>query len=123
MSQNPANVRAFKFYEEGGHFLSPRRVADFLDVETSELARMTGMSHDTLMDPANGREVNEALNPIVWILVLAEEMTGDEQKTATWFTRQSIPAWAGKSASDLVVQGRAETVRNYLESVRAGVYP
>ncbi|MDF2810632.1 MAG: transcriptional regulator [Microvirga sp.] len=123
MSQSPANVGAFKFYEEGRPFLSPRRVADFLDVQTSELAKMTGMSHDILMDPTNGREVHEALNPIVRILALAEEMTGDDRRTATWFTQQSIPAWAGKTASELVVQGRAETVRNYLESVRAGVYP
>jgi hypothetical protein len=123
MSQSPANVGAIKFYEEGRPFLSPRRVADFLDVQMSELAKMTGMSHDILMDPTNGREVHEALNPIVRILALAEEMTGDDRRTATWFTQQSIPAWAGKTASELVIQGRAETVRNYLESVRAAVYP
>jgi hypothetical protein len=40
----------------------------------------------------------------------------------TWFTRQPIPGWAGKTAYDLVQEGKADRVLAYLEAVKSGVY-
>jgi hypothetical protein len=56
------------------------------------------------------------------ILTQAEEMAGSEQWAAIWFKHQPIPGWAGKTASDLVHEGKAEQVLAYLEAVRSGVY-
>ena len=41
------------------------------------------------------------------ILTLAKEMAGDEQRAVIWFEHQPIPGWAGKTAYDLVQEGRA----------------
>ena len=56
------------------------------------------------------------------ILTLAKEMAGDEQRTVFWFKHQPIPGWAGKTAYDLVEEGRADKVLAYLEAVKSGVY-
>jgi uncharacterized protein (DUF2384 family) len=56
------------------------------------------------------------------ILTMAEEMAGSEQQAANWFTHQPIPGWAGKTACDLVQEGKADKVLAYLEAVRSGVY-
>jgi len=56
------------------------------------------------------------------ILMLAEEMAGSEQRAAIWFKHQPLPGWAGKTASDLVDEGKADQVLAYLEAVRSGVY-
>ena len=56
------------------------------------------------------------------ILAMATEMTGDEEEAVAWFKHQPIPGWAGKTAYDLVGEGEAPRVQEYLEAVRAGVY-
>ena len=56
------------------------------------------------------------------ILTLAKEMAGDEQRAVFWFKHQPIPGWAGKTAYDLVHEGRADQVLAYLEAVKSGVY-
>lgn len=56
------------------------------------------------------------------ILKMAEELAGDEQRAAIWFEHQSIPGWAGKTACDLVQEGKADKVLDYLEAVKSGVY-
>jgi uncharacterized protein (DUF2384 family) len=56
------------------------------------------------------------------ILTMALEMAGDEQRAAIWFRQQPIPGWAGKTAYDLVQEGKADQVLAYLEAVRSGVY-
>jgi hypothetical protein len=56
------------------------------------------------------------------ILTMAEEMADDEQRAAIWFKHQPIPGWAGKTASDPVLEGKADEVLAYLEALRSGVY-
>lgn len=56
------------------------------------------------------------------ILKMAEELSGDEQRAVAWFERQAIPGWAGKTAYDLVQEGKADKVLAYLEGVKSGVY-
>lgn len=53
---------------------------------------------------------------------MAAEMAGGEDQAATWFKHQPIPGWAGKTAYDLVREGKADKVLAYLEATRAGIY-
>jgi len=56
------------------------------------------------------------------ILSMAADMAGDEKRAADWFKHQPIPGWAGKTAYDLVREGKPEKVLDYLEAVRSGAY-
>ncbi|WP_410055154.1 MbcA/ParS/Xre antitoxin family protein [Microvirga sp. Mcv34] len=56
------------------------------------------------------------------ILAIAEEMAGDKQRAAIWFEQQLIPGWGGKTAYELVQEGKADKVLDYLEALRSGVY-
>ncbi len=116
------DVRASRFSEEAAPFLSARRIADLLGVTLTELAAMTGVSRNTLTAKSGARRVDNALSPVVRILAMASEMAGDDQRAALWFKHQPIPGWAGKTAHDLVREGKAEKVLAYLEAVRSGVY-
>jgi hypothetical protein len=58
----------------------------------------------------------------VRILAIAEEMAGDRQRAVTWFEQQPIPSWGGKTAYELVQEGKADKVLVYLRGVKAGVY-
>lgn len=108
--------------EPGSPFLSPRRVAERLGLTLSELARLAGIARNTLTAASGTRRADEALSPIVRIVAMAAEMAGDEARAVIWFKHQPLPGWAGKTACDLVAEGRSEAVLTYLEAVRSGVY-
>jgi hypothetical protein len=116
------DISTFRFGDERTPFLSARRVAERLGITQGELASLIGVARNTLAAKAGARKVDAALSPVVRILAMAGEMAGGEERAAIWFKHQPIPGWAGKTAYDLVREGRAEKVLAYLEAVRSGVY-
>ena len=116
------DVPASRFGDGRTPFLSARRVAELLGVTLGELAGLIGVARNTLAAKAGARKVDAALSPVVRILAMAGEMAGSEERAAIWFKHQPLPGWAGKTAYDLVAEGKSEKVLAYLEAVRSGVY-
>lgn len=115
-------LSATVFGETGQPYLSARRVADRLGLPLSDLAALIGVARTTLTAKSGTRRVDAALSPLVRIIAMAAEMAGDEGRAAVWFKHQPLPGWGGKTALDLVREGKGTKVLDYLESVRAGVY-
>jgi hypothetical protein len=122
MSVMALDLSASKFGDGHAPFLSARRVAEVLGVTLSELAGLIGVARNTLTARTGARKVDAALSPVVRILAMASEMAGGEERAAIWFKHQPIPGWAGKTAYDLVGEGKTDKVLAYLEAVRSGVY-
>lgn len=122
MQPQGLDIGAARYGESGSRYLSPQRLSEQLGVTQAELARLAGVARNTLTAKSATRKVDAALSPIVRILTLAAEMAGDESRAVIWFKHQPIPGWAGKTAYDLVAEGKADQVLAYLEAVRAGVY-
>ncbi|WP_457580629.1 antitoxin Xre/MbcA/ParS toxin-binding domain-containing protein [Ensifer canadensis] len=122
MSAVGFNLSASHFSESQSSFLSARLVADRLGVTLAELAKLIGVARNTLTAKSSARKVDAALSNVVRILAMAAEMAGDESRAVIWFKHQPIPGWAGKTAYDLVGEGKADNVLAYLEAVRSGVY-
>ncbi|MCO5072725.1 MAG: MbcA/ParS/Xre antitoxin family protein [Rhizobiaceae bacterium] len=116
------DIPASRFGDKETPFLSARRVAELLGVTLNELASLIGVARNTLAARNGARKVDAALSPVVRILSMAGEMAGSEQRAAIWFKHQPLPGWAGKTAFDLVQEGKADKVLAYLEAVRSGVY-
>jgi hypothetical protein len=116
------DVAAARYGDGQSAFLSARRVADQLGVTLAELARLIGVARNTLTAKSSARKVDNALSHVVRILAMASEMAGDENRAIIWFKHQPIPGWAGKTAYDLVSEGKSDKVLAYLEAVRSGVY-
>jgi hypothetical protein len=110
------------FRESGQPYLSARRVSEKLGLPLSDLAALIGVARTTLTAKSGARRVDGALSPLVRIIAMAAEMAGDEGRAAIWFKHQPLPGWGGKTALDLVRDGKGDKVLEYLESVRAGVY-
>ena len=122
MSARALDVGAAHFGQQQSPFLSARRVSELLGVTQSELAKLVGVARNTLTAKSGARKVDLALSPVVRILAMATEMAGDEHRAVIWFKHQPIPGWAGKTAYDLVAEGKSDKVLIYLEAVRSGVY-
>ena len=118
MTISSLDIAAAQFSEDSTPFLSPRRVSDLLGVTQSELAKLIGVARNTPTAASGARKVDQALSPIVRILAMAAEMAGDENRAVIWFKHQPIPGWAGKTAYDLVGEGKSDKVLAYLEAVR-----
>ena len=116
------DIPASRFGDGKAPFLSARRVAELLGVTLGELAALIGVARNTLAAKAGARKVDAALSPVVRILAMAGEMAGGDERAAIWFKHQPLPGWAGKTAYDLVQEGKANKVLAYLEAVRSGVY-
>lgn len=91
------------------------RLAEQLDMPPSELATLAGIA-------PGGVRTDQALTTIITIFALATEMAGNERRAAIWFKQQPIPACGGRTAYDLVGEGKANAVLTYLEAVRLGAY-
>ena len=122
MAAQSLGMSATLFGDARSQFLSARRVSELLGVTQADLARLVGVARNTLTARSGARKVDQALSPVVRILAMAAEMAGDESRAAIWFKHQPIPGWAGKTAYDLVGEGKADKVLAYLEAVRSGVY-
>ena len=122
MSSTPIENTAARFSETQKPFLSAREIEKRLGVTQSELAKLVRVSRNTLAASTSSRKIDSALSPLVRILAIVTQMAGDEQRAAVWFKHQPIPGWAGKTAFDLVGEGKSDKVLAYLEAVRSGVY-
>lgn len=91
--------------------LSTHRVSEMLGISHAELAQLVGVTGNTL---TTKRKVDQKVRPVAQILAVATEMAGGENQAAIWFKHQPIPGWAGKTAYDLVGEGKAGDVADYL---------
>lgn len=117
-----ASSFAYNLAEPGAGALSPQRVAKALHLGMAELATMVGASRATLAKVPATAAADRALSPLARILAMAAEMAGSMERATIWFKHQPIPGWGGKTARDLVTEGQAQAVLDYLEASRAGVY-
>ncbi|WP_243453858.1 MbcA/ParS/Xre antitoxin family protein [Sandaracinobacteroides saxicola] len=102
--------------------MSAARLADMLKIGMVELASLAGVSRATLSRKPTTPSADRALSPIARVLAMAADMSGSPERAALWFKHQPLPGWAGKTARDLIAEGRAQDVMDYLEAVRAGVH-
>ena len=57
---------------------------------------------------------------LLGVLAVAEAMTGDRNRAIALMLREPLRAFNGRTAVDLILQGRAPDVLAYLDSLSAG---
>ena len=95
--------------------LQPRKVFDFLDLKKPDLAKVAGVSTQSVrFDHKMPREVLERLNEIANICgLVAQFFAGDVNKTALWFqTKNSL--LGDVSPRDMIRYGRAAKLRQFI---------
>ncbi len=103
-------------------FVSPLRMSARLRLPLGELARLAHVHRNTLTRHPDSQAVQQSLQPVVRILTVAEELTGNADKAILWFRHQPIAGHDGKTALQLVEEGHAQAVLKHLEDLRDGNY-
>jgi hypothetical protein len=105
-------------------FIEPGRFSEVLRVTKGELASASGLSREAvskatrLAAPATQtrlREMAEIINRVLpWC--------GSVAQAFAWYRSQPIPAFGQQTAEQLVRQGRADHVLDYLGGIALGGY-
>ena len=110
-------------YAEGGLF-APRKIADVLRTSSDDVARTLGLGRDALQrkDRVGSDKTQQRLREMVELLNKVEPRFGSALIAYAWYRSEPLAGFSGQSAMQLVRDGRAQEVLDYIDAVDAGVH-
>lgn len=118
----PAELLSEVITEQG--LITTDRLAEVLHITKTELAKATGLSRDAVSkrDRRDARQTQTRLRDTVEIINRVTSWTGSTGRAFAWFRSQPLPSFGDRTAEDLVKDGRAQAVKDYLSRVAEGGY-
>ena len=103
---------------------TPKKVADFLDLDRYEVAKAMGLDKTQVrFDDQIRKDLKKRLEEIAIICeLMAGYFNGDARKTALWF-QVSNPALGGVSPRDMIRYGRYKKLALFIRNALAGIHP
>lgn len=100
--------------------LSPQRLAEALGLPQQRLAEMARVHRNTVSMAPNSQKLQDALVDVVRVISAAHELSGDIDRALFWFRNHPIADFGHRTPMQLVEEGKAQTVIDYIESLSAG---
>ena len=112
-----------EIFAEGGQF-APGRIAEALRTTRDEVARTVGLGRDAVMRPERvaSPKTQKRLREMVEILNRVEPRFGSALIAYAWYRSEPLAGFGGQTAMQLVRDGRAAEVMDYIDAVEAGVH-
>src|SRR5574337_940301 len=110
-------------YADDGVF-APRRIADALQTTSDELARTAGLGKDAIQrkDRVTSDRTQRRLREMVEVINKVEPRFGSALIAYAWYRSEPLAGFSGQTAMQLVRNGRADDVLDYIDAVDAGVH-
>ncbi|MBD8556093.1 DUF2384 domain-containing protein [Rhizobium sp. CFBP 8762] len=110
-------------YADGGLF-APRKIAEAFRTTSDEIARTVGLGIDAIQrkDRVRSDKTQKRLREMVEIVNKVEPRFGSNLMAYAWYRSEPLPGFSGQTAMQLVRDGRADDVLDYIDAVDAGVY-
>ena len=110
-------------FTEAGLF-APGRIAATLRTTKDEVARTVGLGRDALMraDRIHAPKTQKRLREMVEILNRVEPRFGSALIAYAWYRSEPLAGFAGLTAMQLVRDGKAADVLDYIDAVDAGLH-
>ena len=100
------------------------RLSSELRITKTELAVASGLSRDAVSKSVRLRA--QATQSRLWdmaeIINRILPWAGSVPQAFAWYRAQPLPSFGDRTAEDLVKEGRAEAVKNYLSRIAVGGY-
>ncbi|PPB80345.1 uncharacterized protein DUF2384 [Albidovulum inexpectatum] len=108
---------------EAGRF-EPRKIAAVLRTSTEEIALTVGLGKDALQRRSRigSDKTQRRLRELVEILNKVEPRFGSALLAYAWYRSEPLPGFDGRTAMQLVQEGKAHQVLDYIDAVDAGVF-
>ena len=103
---------------------APGAIAKALRTSSEDVARSVGLGRDAVQrrDRVRSDRTQRRLREMVEVLNKVEPRFGSELLAYAWYRSQPLSGFAGRTAMQLVKDGRAEDVLDYIDAVDAGVH-
>lgn len=110
-------------YSDDGIF-APSKMADAFQTTSAEIARTAGLGRDAVQrkDRLRSGKTQKRLREMIEVLNKVEPRFGSALIAYAWYRSEPLPGFSGMTAMQLVRDGRAEDVLDYIDAVDAGVY-
>lgn len=110
-------------YAENGLF-ALSKIASALRTTSEEIARSAGLGRDAVQRKERVRsdKIQRRLREKVEVINKVEPRCGSTLMAYAWCRSEPLPGFSGQTAMQLVQQGRASDVLEYIDAVYAGVY-
>lgn len=110
-------------FAEAGQF-EPRKIAAALRTSAEEVAMTVGLGKDALQRRTRIKsdKTQRRLRELVEILNKVEPRFGSELMAYAWYRSEPLPGFDGRTAMQLVQEGKAQQVLEYIDAVDAGVF-
>ena len=110
-------------YADGGLF-APRKIAIALRTTSEEVAKTAGLGRDAVQRKERVRsdKTQRRLREMVEIINKVEPRFGSALLAYAWYRSEPLPGFSGHTAMQLVRDGRADEILDYIDAVDAGVY-
>ncbi len=110
-------------YADEGLF-APKKIADAFRTTSDEIARTAGLGKDAVQRKERVRsdKTQRRLREMVEVVNKVEPRFGSALMAYAWYRSEPLPGFSGRTAMQLVREGRAEDVLDFIDAVDAGVY-
>ena len=110
-------------YSDDGIF-APRKIADALRTTSEEVARTAGLGKDAIQrkDRIRSDKTQRRLREMVEVINKVEPRFGSPLMAYAWYRSEALPGFSGQTAMQLVRNGRADEVLDYIDAVDAGIH-
>jgi len=111
-----------EFADDG--LFSPRKIAATLRTTSEEIARTAGLGRDAVQrkDRVRSDKTQRRLREMAEIINKVEPRFGSALMAYAWYRSEPLPGFSGMTAMQLVRDGRADDVLDYIDAVDAGVH-
>ncbi|MBS0614135.1 MAG: DUF2384 domain-containing protein [Proteobacteria bacterium] len=98
------------------------RVAEAFGMSKTQLALMLGLSRESLYKAkrAEAEKTQTRVREMLEVIARVMSWAGGQQQAMAWYRAQPIAAFGNRTAESLVKQGKAATVRDYLDFLAQG---
>ena len=110
-------------YTDHGLF-APNKIAGVFRTTNEEIARTLGLGKDAIQrkDRVRSDKTQRRLREMVEIVNKVEPRFGSALVAYAWYRSEPLPGFSGHTAMQLVRDGRAEDVLDFIDAVDAGVH-
>lgn len=110
-------------FAEDGVFL-PQKIATALRTTSAEVARTVGLGRDAVQrrDRLTADKTQRRLREMVEVVNKVTPRFGSPMMAYAWYRSEPLAGFAGFTAMQLVRDGRADDVMDYIDAVDAGVH-
>ena len=110
-------------YADNGLF-APKKIAQAFRTTSEEVARTAGLGRDAVQrkDRVRSDKTQRRLREMLEIVNKVEPRFGSALLAYAWYRSAPLPGFSGQTAMQLVRDGRADEVLDYIDAVGAGIH-